>query len=417
LRYADGYLSAERRLIRWPSRQQEADVVWRLNLMAELGVSPHNMSTCSPTTWGNTLFFCTANGVDDSHLVIPRPEAPSFIALDKRTGEILWTDDSPGKNIQHGQWSAPAVGVIGGVPQVIFGGGDGWIYAFHAEEWQDKRPKLLWKFDTNAKEAILELGGRGTRNEPFAMPVIYDGLVYVTTGQDPEHGEGQGKLWCIDPTRRGDISPQLAVNIADRTKPIPHKRVQAVVAAEGELAVDNLNSGVIWSYDRRDRNGDQKIDLFEEEFHRSIASVVVRNDVLFAVDFSGLGHCLNAKTGQLYWTYDFLAAVWATPLVIGDRVYVGDEDGEMTILRLHPEPNQVVKAPPAAGTAWIQPDPLQVIMHPTSAYTTPVMANGVFYLATKDHLLAIVDQQPTTAAAPNLQVKQKETVAGALHGH
>ncbi len=55
------------------------------------------------------------------------------------------------------------------------------------------------------------LGGSGTRNNIIATPVIYDGLVYVAVGQDPEHGEGIGHLWCIDPTKRGDVSPTLAV--------------------------------------------------------------------------------------------------------------------------------------------------------------------------------------------------------------
>src|SRR5262249_48772370 len=154
---------------------------------------------CSITSWGNTLFINTSNGVDEAHHSVAAPLAPSFFAMDKRTGQVLWTSNLPGANILHGQWSAPAVGVLGGVPQVIFGGGDGWVYSFHAERWTGQQPQLLWKFDINFKDAQLELGGRGTRNEPFAMPVIYDNKVYITTGQDPEHGEGTGCIWCIDP--------------------------------------------------------------------------------------------------------------------------------------------------------------------------------------------------------------------------
>jgi len=229
-----------------------SDIVWSLDMMQELGVSQHNMATCAPTAWKDTLFICTSNGVDESHLKIPAPEAPSFIALDKHTGKVLWTDNSPGSNIQHGQWSAPAVGVFAGVPQVIFGGGDGWMYSFHAEQWRDGKPTLLWKFDINPKESMVELGGRGTRNEPFAVPVVYDGFVYVTTGQDPEHGEGLAHLWCIDPTRRGDVSPQLAVKASDRSTVLPHRRVQAVVKELGEVAIDNPNSAAVWSYSQLD---------------------------------------------------------------------------------------------------------------------------------------------------------------------
>ena len=108
----------------------EAKVIWTLDMMKDLGVSPHNMSACSVTTAGDTLFVCTSNGVDVEHNYIPAPDAPSFMALDKNTGKILWTDKSPGSNILHGQWSSPSYAVLGGQPQVIFGGGDGWLYSF-----------------------------------------------------------------------------------------------------------------------------------------------------------------------------------------------------------------------------------------------------------------------------------------------
>jgi len=38
----------------------ESDVVWRLDMMAQLGVSPHNMSTCCPLIVGDRLFVCTS---------------------------------------------------------------------------------------------------------------------------------------------------------------------------------------------------------------------------------------------------------------------------------------------------------------------------------------------------------------------
>ena len=79
----------------------------------------------------------------------------------RNASEVLWTDKSPGLNILHGQWSSPAVGVLGGVPQVLFGGGDGWMYSFRADRGQDGKPELLWKFDANPKESKWILGGRG----------------------------------------------------------------------------------------------------------------------------------------------------------------------------------------------------------------------------------------------------------------
>ncbi|MGH7128530.1 MAG: PQQ-binding-like beta-propeller repeat protein, partial [Planctomycetaceae bacterium] len=159
--------------------KQEADVVWKFDLMGELGVSQHNMCACSVLCAGDVLLVNTSNGVDVEHLTIPAPDAPSFIGMDKNTGKVLWTDKSPGNNILHGQWSSPAYAVIDGRPQAIFGGGDGWVYSFDPKGDGQGNSKILWKFDANPKESVWIIGGRGTRNNIIATPVIYDGMVFV----------------------------------------------------------------------------------------------------------------------------------------------------------------------------------------------------------------------------------------------
>jgi outer membrane protein assembly factor BamB len=351
-----------------PADKEEADVIWVKDMMNVLGTSQHNMCSCSVTSWGDILYVNTSNGVDEAHITIPAPEAPSFMAMDKNTGEILWTDNAPGKNILHGQWSSPTVAEIGGVVQVIFGGGDGWVYSFKA----DKTKELLWKFDINPKDSILELGGRGTRNDIISTPVVYDNKVYFCTGQDPEHGEGVGILWCIDATKRGDVSEKLAVNRADPKQPIPVKRIQAVVEADGDLAIDNPNSAVIWKYSSKDVNNNKKLD-FEEQFHRSISTVVIKDGLLFVPDFSGLFHCVDAKTGEEYWSYDMLAAAWGSAMIVEGKVYVGDEDGDIAIFNLTKEKH----------------DPIAEINMGNSVYSTPIVANNILYIANKDHIFAI----------------------------
>lgn len=86
--------------------ETEADVVWKLDMMAKLRISQHNMCSCSVTCIGDLLFVNTSNGVDEGHVTIPEEKAPSFACLNRTTGEILWTDNSPGANILHGQWSS-----------------------------------------------------------------------------------------------------------------------------------------------------------------------------------------------------------------------------------------------------------------------------------------------------------------------
>jgi len=360
--------------------KKEADVLWVYNMMETLGSSQHNMAACSVTAYGDLLFVNTSNGQDESHINLPAPNAPSFFCMNKNTGEVYWTNKSPGENILHGQWSSPAIAEIGGVPQAIFAGGDGILYSFRADMGEDGKPELLWQFDCNPKETIWILGGEGTRNNVIATPVIYKDLVYIAVGQDPEHGEGEGHLWCIDPTKRGDISPQLAMKVEEGNRvPIPHKRVQAVEPKLGEVAVDNSNSGVVWHYAVADQNEDGEID-FEETMHRTIGTVAIKDDLLYVTDLSGVVHCLDTEgdgegKAKVHFTYDMLAQSWGSPLIADGRVFLGDEDGDIAIFELGAE----------------NKEPIDEINMGTSIYSTPVAANSTIFISTKDKLFAISD--------------------------
>jgi outer membrane protein assembly factor BamB len=275
--------------------------------------------------------------------------------------------------------------VLGGVPQLIFGGGDGWLYSFAPEGDGKGNAKLLWKFDANPKESKYSLN-RATRNHIIGTPVVYDGLVYVAVGEDPEHGEGAGHLWCIDPTKRGDVSPELAFNSKDPHTPIPHKRVQAVVPEEGDLARPNPNSAAVWHYSYVDNNGNGKAD-FEETMHRTVGSVAIKDNVLYIADFSGLFHCLDAKTGKVNWTYDMLSATWGSPLIVDGKVYIGDEDGDVAIFKHSADPKVAMKNDDGEMTPFYGE-----INMGNSVYSTPIVADNVLYIANRTHLFAIAPE-------------------------
>jgi outer membrane protein assembly factor BamB len=94
--------------------------------------------------------------------------------------------------------------------------------------------------------------------------------------------------------------------------------------------------------------------------------------LLFVADFSGLFHCLDVKTGKPHWTHDMLAASWGSPLVVDGKVYVGDEDGDITVFKLAPEK-----------------EILSEINMGNSVYSTPIVAGDTLYIANKSHLFAI----------------------------
>jgi outer membrane protein assembly factor BamB len=291
-------------------------------MIEELGSFPHNLATSSPVIGGDLVFVLTSNGVDEAHLNLPVPQSPSFIAVDKKTGQIKWASDAPGKNILHGQWSSPAYGKVADAYQVIMPGGDGICYSFEPTSGE-----MLWKFDLNPAGSKWELGGRGTKNNIIATPVIYDNAVFLCVGQDPEHGEGPGHLYRIDATKRGDIT----------------------------------TTGRMWHF------GD-------DDFNRSMSTVAIHDGLLYASDLSGYVYCLDVATGQKHWRYDTLAAIWGSPYVVDGKVLIGDEDGELAVLKEGKELKEIV-----------------VNDCGSSVYTSPVVANGTLYITSRNRLYAIAE--------------------------
>lgn len=299
--------------------KEDGDIVWAFDLIEELGSFPHNLATSSPAVWEDIVFINTSNGVDEGHLDMPMPDSPDFAAINARTGALIWTGKTEHK-ILHGGWSSPAVGKVGDEMQVVFAGGDGWAYAF-----EPKTGKPLWKFDLNPKDSVWVLGGRGTRNNIIATPVIHDNKVYLCVGQDPEHGEGIGHLYAIDATKRGDIT----------------------------------ESGKVWH-------------LGGEDFHRSMSTVAIADGLLYAADLSGFLYCLDAATGKVHWKHDTFSAIWGSPYVVDGKVFLGDEEGEVVVLA-HGKEEKVLATNDMRN----------------AVYTTPVAANGRLYVTNRRMLVAI----------------------------
>jgi outer membrane protein assembly factor BamB len=298
--------------------ENDADIIWQFDMIEEVGNYPHNMSNSSPLIWHNLLIVSTANGQDETHNHVPSPRAPSVIALDKTTGKEVYELNDVGEHILHGQWSTPAVGKIGDVEQLVSGQGDGWVRGYEVATG-----KKLWSFDMNPKDSVWNK----TRNEIISTPVIVDGVVYIANGQDPEHGEGVGHMYAIDGTKRGDIT----------------------------------QSGRIWHYDK---------------IRRSISTAAVHNGLVYEADFSGFLHCLDAKTGKPYWTYDMLSAVWASPFVVDGKIFLGDEDGDV---RVFAEGKEMKK--------------LAEMNMGSSVYSSAVVAHGVLFLTNRNQLFALTDKK------------------------
>jgi beta-lactamase regulating signal transducer with metallopeptidase domain/outer membrane protein assembly factor BamB len=369
----------------------DADVVWKFDMFNTLGVRPLHQAVSSIAVVDGVVLLNTSNGPDESRQKVPAPNAPHFLALDARTGRVVWQDNSAGESILVGgsacscSGTSPAVAKIGGVTQAIFAGREGWLYGFDFADLKQGKTTRLWQFDCNPKTSKYFQGGQSTRNTLVASPVVVGDRVFIATGRNPEDGEGPGDLWCIDANKRGDISSELVFNNSHRDgqEPIPHKPLFACDPKLGDFTRPNPNSGAIWHYVGADRNGDGKL-AFDEAFHRSISSPTIHDGMLFIPDFSGLLHCVDARTGEGLWTHDLLAAVWSSCVIADGKVLIGDEDGEIAIFNATRTYQPLPNDDPANFGAPI--------------YSTPAVTNRNLFVATKDMLVAIGGEQSKAAA-------------------
>ncbi len=358
--------------------QHDGRIVWKLDMIGKLGVFPHNLAVCSPLLIDNYLWIVTANGVDEGHINVPAPKAPSFIKLDKRDGKVLWQNNDPtvklteapkggdqeasikqlvnrGELVQHGQWSNPAYAVVQSQPQIIFPGGNGWIYSF------DPDGKLLWRFDCNPKDSFYELGSKGTRNDFIATPVIYDNKIYIGVGQDPEHLVAVGHLWCIDMNKRGDVSPDL---VTDGSVFPPKSKA-------------NPNSAAVWHYGGRTTPEDQAKLKRNYYFGRTMSTCAIHDGLVYAADLNGYLNCLDAATGKLYWSHFTKAETWCSPVWADGKVYIGNDNGSVFVFA-HGKDKKIL-------AENLMPGPVRM---------APIVpSNNVLYLMTNNKLYALANQK------------------------
>ncbi len=257
-----------------------ADIVWELDMCGRLGVFPHEATHSDVLPVSDLLMVSTSNGQNEGHTRVPSPRAPSLIAVDKHSGKVVWRAIGAGEQVLHGQWSSPVAANVNGRMQVLFGGGDGWLRAYDAASGHE-----IWRFDGNPKDARWLPRPRVlSRSFIIASPVFADGRVFVAMGQSPGHGNGPSFIHAISPSGQGDVT----------------------------------DSRLLWT---------------SREVGRVVATPIEKDGLLYVGDVGGTVHCLDAATGTHVWKHETIGAIWGSFLLAGDRLYVGNEDGTMTILR------------------------------------------------------------------------------------
>jgi len=340
----------------------EARVLWSFDMQEQVGAFPCDAANGSPLIDGAVLYVQTSNGVDRNSFSdpqkeklrkFPAPDAPNVIALDKRTGRLVATDQTRiTDNLLHGQWSSLCLGKVGGRKLLFFGGGDGCCYAFEALSRVPDKPgrlKTVWWCDCIPPEYKAPAGAdqithyclgdkrvKGTLNqhdgsfvgmsEIIGTPVLVKDRLFVALGRDPEHGRGRGALHCIDARGVGDIT----------------------------------RSGRVWIYQGLDR---------------TLSTASVADGLVYLSDVAGRLHCVDAETGRCYWIHETHSETWGSTLVADGKIYM-----------------------PTAKYLWVLKAgrALTVVGRinlGSRVFASPVVAHGTLYVATTAGWLWAVEQK------------------------
>ncbi len=317
----------------------DADILWRYDMVNEAGIWPHDAAHSSILIRGDHLYLNTGTGVDSTHRRIRRPEAPSLIVLDKRTGRLIARDDEKiGTRVFHCTWSSPTLGKIDGKEVIFFAGGDGILRAFlpvvqTPEDGSVARLEKIWQYDPDPT-APKENVHRFTQNKQigpsnvFGLPVYRDGMIFLAGGGDLWWGKNEAWLKCIRATGSGDVT----------------------------------ESATVWSY----------------PLTRHVMSTpAVLDELTFIADTGRKVHCLNTKTGEAYWTHEAPGDFWASPMVADGKVYIGTRKGNFLVFAASREKQLLAQVD---------------LRRPISA--TPTVANGTVFVATMNQLFALRKEAP-----------------------
>ncbi len=317
-----------------PTGPADADILWVTDLDSAAGIWHHDTAYGSLLLHGDFLYLNSNNSVDNTHRGIPKPDGPSLVVFDKRTGRMVAKDDEHiGPRIFHNTYSSPALGTVNGRTLVSFGGGDGVLYAFEALTAMPPpgtvvNLRRVWKYDpdtTAPKEDIHNyISNRETSPSTIVAPPVFLGdRIYLTVGGDLWWGKRQAWLKCVAADQTGDTTA----------------------------------TATLWSYPLK----------------QSLSTPAVAGPLTFVADTGNKTlNCVETATGRELWTHQVAGEIWSSPLVADGKVYFGTRRGKFYIFAASRDKKLLCETTLDAA-----------ISAPLAA------ANGVVYVATDETLYAL----------------------------
>lgn len=300
---------------------------------------------CHPA---NSYASCTPYAESDR--VFVHYGSSGTACIDNETGEVLWQrQDLPCDHFR-GPASSP---VVEGNNLLIHFDGIDQQYVIALDKYSGK---TIWRKDRDIdygtdvgdfKKAygtptLIDLNGQRQMVSPAAVETI----VY-----DPADGD---ELWRV---RHGGMNASTA--------PIHEYGLVYINAGTGDnslIAVrppksESESPQIVWS---------------TRKAVPQRGSVIVTNGGLFMFGDNGVATCLAARSGQKFWSQRLSGQFWSSPILADGRLYCGNKEGEVFVIKAAPEFKVLAKN-----------------TFPNGFYATPALVENSLILRSTTHLYRI----------------------------
>lgn len=297
----------------------------------------------SATVVGDQIFLQTAN---------EEKKTQSVLCLDRKTGKQLWDvilhrDGMTQKSNKKGSWASSTPACDGEFVFVNFMTGDS-VFTTAL----DLKGKQIWQ--TKITDYVIH-------QAYGSSPAIYEDLVIVSADN-----KGGGAICGLD-RKTGKIvwkneratepnypSPIIlessgkiqlfmtGVNKVSSFDPLTGKTNWEVEGATTECVTSTVTDGKrIFTSGGYPKNhvaamatdGSGKVE-WEVKTRVYVPSMLVKDGFLYAITDNGEAICWKSDTGEEMWKERLKSKFSSSPVLIGDRIYVGSEKGEMFVLQV-----------------------------------------------------------------------------------
>jgi outer membrane protein assembly factor BamB len=306
--------------------------------------------------------------------VFPGSYESHQMALDAKTGAVLWDTETTGPMLFSGTYSNG----------MFFRGGthDNTFYAFNATtgkvEWtfnpgtsdgywcvgasaaygmvyELNKDGNLYALDENTGDVVWQYKGPSSLIFP-GTPTVADGKIYATTGQAAQYfgGHSESEFACLDAYTGNLIwklpieafAPRESVAIAyGNLYLIPGDVTTAVDSTSGneyttigQIWALSTTSWPMWRHDPAHsaigQSGPTNLTL-RWKFTTG-GAVVSSPSAAYGMIYVGSQdkgvYCIDARSGEFIWKFDTSARIKSSPAVGDGRVYIGPDDGKVYCL-------------------------------------------------------------------------------------